>query len=187
MKVEVSIAEGEALDEVWELNHQVYCRELRQHSLEPEGRKVDGRVDSAIYFVAHVGGVLAGMLSASLPGSAEFSTHARLPNNHPELYRAPESTEVRLLAVRSEYRGVGVYDELIFALMKLAAARRLDRILISAVVTQTRLYSMMGFVPIGTPVTEGGAELQPMVLDRKDFEASPYRLKRLARMERCAQ
>lgn len=183
MMIEVRVANADEFEELWRLNHEIYCRELGQHSLDSSGLRVDKLHNQAVYFVAYVNGELAGMLSITPPGVAGISTLTRIPYDE-ELHGAAANTaEVRLLGVRLNFRGEGVYGKLIYSLMQYCAVHSIHRILISAVERQVRLYALMGFKPIAKPVVENNCVLQPMLLLRADFEASTYRLKTLARMD----
>jgi GNAT superfamily N-acetyltransferase len=183
VKIDVQVATDRDMEDLWKLNHEVYCRELGQHRLETSGRRIDKMYSTAIYFAARADGIFAGMLSATPPGSGSISTLKRIPHENGVHREALLTTEVRLLAVARKFRGRGVYDHLIFALMKYCSENSIHRILISAVERQVRLYELMGFTTISGVVEENGCRLQPMLLLRSSFEKSPYRLRVLARME----
>ncbi len=162
------------------LNHDIYCSELGQHRTNPERVKTDRLHGSNVYFVAYDGDLLIGMVSVTKPGAATISTLQRLPPDH-ELHACTgDAAEVRLLAVRPEYRGRGVYDRIVLALMRYCNQEGIHRILISAIRNNVRLYAAMGFRPVGEPVQEGAAVYQPMQLTRADFEDSKYRRRTLA-------
>jgi len=130
--------------------------------------------------VAYDRDLLIGMVSVTRPGAATISTLQRLPPDHELRARTGDAAEVRLLAVRPEYRGRGVYDRIVLALMRYCNQEGIHRILISAIRNNVRLYAAMGFRPVGEPVQEGAAVYQPMQLTRADFEESKYRRRTLA-------
>ncbi len=162
------------------LNHDIYCAELGQHRTNPERVKVDRLHGSNVYFVAYDRDRLIGMVSITRPGAATISTLQRLPPDHELRDRTGDAAEVRLLAVRPEYRGRGVYDRIVLALMRYCNQEGIHRILISAIRNNVRLYAAMGFRTVGEPVQEGAAVYQPMQLTRADFEESKYRRRTLA-------
>lgn len=145
--------------------------------------KVDLLHGTNVYFVAYDGELLIGMVAVTKPGTAMISTLQRLPPDHEVRAGTDDIAEVRLLAVRPEYRGRGVYDRIVLALMRYCNQEGIHRILISAIQNNVRLYAAMGFQPVGDPVQEGQAVYQPMQLTRAHFEESKYRRRTLARLD----
>lgn len=184
MNVVVGVAEGTDLQALWRLNHQVYCVELGQHPIHPSGMRVDRmHQTAAVYVSAKVDGELVGMLSVTPPGGGKLSTIGRIPEGDSSRLDLHDAAEVRLLAVRSDYRALGIYDHLMLFLMKYCAEHHIDRVVISAIGRQERLYALMGFKSISAPIREGDCMIQPMLLLRSDFDASAYRTRKLASME----
>lgn len=183
MKCTVEVASPEDMISVWALNHRVYCEELGQHALDPSGSKVDRMHSVGVFFVAKVDGSVVGMLSITPPGAGGVSTLGRISSSmlRNSLHGV---AEIRLLAVERQYRAKGIYDALMLAVMGYCSLNKIDRVVISAIGRQYRLYTLMGFKVLCGPIKEGGCEIRPMLLTRSDFEASVYRKGRLASMER---
>lgn len=181
MKIEVSIAESSDMEYIWKLNHEIYCEELKQHATSGSRRRVDSKHKDGVFFVARVDQKIVGMISLT-PKGHQFSTLKRVPPGLIIDCDVREMAEIRLLAIMANYRGRGVYDHLIFAVMKYCSTHRIDSVVISAIGKQERLYSMMGFINICKPVSEGSCSIQPMILTRDLFENSSYRRKRLVRI-----
>ncbi|MDR6094834.1 GNAT family N-acetyltransferase [Stenotrophomonas sp. SORGH_AS_0321] len=169
------------MDDIWRLNHEIYCEELNQHATASSKRRVDSKHKEGVFFVAKVDQEIVGMISLT-PKGHQLSTMKRIPAGLIIDRGAHEMVEVRLLAIHANYRGRGIYDHLILAVMEYCRDHRVDSVIISAIGKQDRLYSMMGFVNICEPVIEGSCRIQPMILARDRFEESWYRRKRLSRI-----
>lgn len=178
----VRIATEQDWDAIAQLNHDTYALELGQYAPNEMGRKIDGRHDTNVYIVAYIGEELAGMLSITMPSTAPFSTLQRLPvvsediRNH-----LGQTAEIRLLAVRRQYRGQGVFNNLMMTAVQFCYQHNIDRVLISAIENRVALYGFMGFQAIGEPVMEGTAVYLPMLITRHSLESSPFAQK-LARL-----
>lgn len=183
MKCTVELAAQDDMPFVWSLNHRVYCEELGQHAPDPSGMRVDRMHADGVFFVAKLNGYVVGMLSITPPGVGGVSTLARISS--PSVVNSLHGVaEIRLLAVEREFRAKGVYDEIMLAVMNYCSQNKIDRVVISAIGKQYRLYALMGFKVLSDPIQEAGCEIRPMLLTRSDFEESVYRRGRLASMER---
>ena len=175
MNVIVRVADERDWEAIACLNHDTYAMELGQHAVREDGRKTDRLHETNVYIVAYVGDELAGMLSMTLPSCAEFSTLKRVKQLSSELQEnLQRCIEVRLLAVKPQYRGTAVFHRLVLAITNYCREQGYVYMLISAISNRIRLYELMGFQAIAEPVQEGTAVYVPMSLTRADFDASPY-------------
>lgn len=187
MKPIVRIANNQDEDAIAALIHDTYALELGQYAANEQGRITDRRHDTNVYIVAYLGAELAGMLSITLPSTDTFSTLKRLPLIPEGVQRNLHRTaEIRLLAVKPEYRGQGIFDQLMRAAIILCYSRGIDRVLISAIANRVSLYEFMGFQRLGEPVQEGTAVYLPMLITRESLETSPY-MQKLAGREKASQ
>ena len=175
MKPTIRVADERDWDAIAQLNHDTFALELGQYESNEAGRKTDRLHDTNRYIVAYVEDELVGMLSITLPSTAPFSTLKRLPSVSEEirsnLYR---TAEIRLLAIKPEHRGLGVFGQLMVLAIQTCYQHGVDRVLMSAIENKVALYELMGFRPVGEPVAEGTAVFIPMLITRQTLEAAPY-------------
>jgi predicted GNAT family N-acyltransferase len=175
MKPIIRIANEKDWTAIAQLNHDTFAVELGQYLPNDLGQKTDRLHETNVYLVAYVQDELAGMLSITLPSTAPYSTLQRLSYVPEDIQNNLHKTaEIRLLTIKSVYRGQGLFDHLMQAAIKLCYQHQIDRVLISAIANRVSLYEFMGFQAIGDPVKEGTAVYLPMLITRKSLEASPY-------------
>ena len=183
MNFTIRIADERDWDAIAQLNHDTYALELGQYGPNKNGRKTDDRHDTNVYFVAYIGDELIGMIAITLPNKAPFSTLKRIKHISQDIEQNLDKTaEIRLLAIRPAYRGRGVYDRLMLAVIQYCYQHGLERVLISAIENQVRLYKFMGFQIIAEPVTEGTAVYHPMLITRHSLETSRFFRKKAAQL-----
>jgi GNAT superfamily N-acetyltransferase len=183
MNITIRIADERDWDAIARLNHDTYALELGQYEPAENGRKTDRLHQTNIYLVAYADDELAGMMAITLPNQAEFSTLKRVPVLDAALHENMDKTaEMRLLAIKPAYRGQGIYERLMLAVMRYCEGAGIERVLISAIQNRVPLYAFMGFQAVAEPVTEGAAVYLPMIITRASFDASPFRQK-LSRLE----
>lgn len=161
------------LEQVQSLNHSVFAEEVGQHATRASGLLADSLQQQSRYFLAMQGTTVIGMISAN-PGPS-FSVSKRLPQV--DLLSAfSRPLEVRLLAIRPEYRGRTVLAGLVWQVYELAQREGFSHLLISALESREVMYRKMGFRPLGPAVPEGAAAFIPMVMDvdEADVERKRY-------------
>jgi GNAT superfamily N-acetyltransferase len=175
MKPIIRTADERDWEAIAQLNHDTYSLELGQYEANADGRKIDRLHETNIYFVAYVGDELAGMISITLPSKAQFSTLKRLKSVNEDIrINLPKTAEMRLLAIKPAYRGQGIYDRLMAAVIQYTYLNDIERVLISAIENRVPLYAFMGFCAIGEAVVEGTAVYVPMLITRQSFATSPF-------------
>jgi GNAT superfamily N-acetyltransferase len=183
MNFTIRIADERDWDAIAQLNHKTYALELGQYEPKENGRQTDKRHDTNVYIVAYAGEELAGMVAITMPGTAQISTLKRMKlvsrDIEQNLYK---TAEIRLLAIEPNYRGQGLYDRLMFAVIQYCYQHGVERVLISAIDSRVSLYEFMGFRPIGKPVMEGTAVFLPMIITRYSLQASPF-MKKVAMLQ----
>ena len=148
---------------MWQLNGDVFCRELGLRDLPEDGLLVDRFHGDNFYHIAWDGEQVVGMLCAhrNPPYSAvehfgEVMAREIVPDH---------TAEIRLFALRPGVRGSRIAAKLALALGRDLRARDIVKVLISAVAEQCRLYRHLGFRHIGEPINERGVSLYPMIAD----------------------
>src|SRR6185437_4268150 len=103
-RILIRIATEADREEIYRLRHEVYARELGQHTVNEIGSLHDPLDGFNLYIVASLNGVIAGFVSITPPGFGSYSVDKYLcRENFPEL--AGEGLyEVRLLTVTDRFR-----------------------------------------------------------------------------------
>jgi aspartate aminotransferase-like enzyme/GNAT superfamily N-acetyltransferase len=157
-------------EQIHELNYKTFVEEIPQHEPNAERRLVDRFDYENEFVIATTGdGSVVGMLA--LRASRPFSLDQKLPDLEGFLPPHRSVCELRLLAVRPEYR----HRRLLRDLMAFAARRCIevghDLAVISGTTRQLELYRRIGFEPFGPMVGAEGARYQPMYLTLEKFLA----------------
>lgn len=158
------------------LNHRTFAEELGQHQPAPDGRLIDRFEARSRYLLALDGDELAGMVSYSM--TPPFSIESRLADAAILKTLPGPLCEVRLLAIRPEYRGRPVFAGLLAALLGAVRRAGAATLLISGVEQRVEMYGKMGFRPLGPAVPQGVAAFVPMALP---LSRLPPRIEREAR------
>ena len=122
-RFELSVAGPEEREQIYRLRHEVFGRELGQHSTNAAGRLRDALDDWNCYLIAKVANQIAGFISITPPGQPSYSldkylTRAQLPFSFDDrLY------EVRLLTVLQPHRRSDLAVLLMYAAFRWVEAR----------------------------------------------------------------
>jgi hypothetical protein len=153
---------AEEIEQIHRLNHLVFAEEVKQHPQTPDGRLIDKFHERSRYFVARQGEELVGMISVH--AGPVFSIESRLKDLS-ELRAMPAPLEVRLLAIRPEFRNRSILLGLLVQVWRYAVKHHSSDLLISGIVERVPMYLKLGFQPMGEPVPCGAAEFVPMRMD----------------------
>jgi aspartate aminotransferase-like enzyme len=156
-------------EQIFQLAYDTFVEEIPQHQPNPDRRHVDRFHDENTYLIAKDGDEVVGMLA--IRGDRPFSLDEKLGNVDPYLPAGRSVCELRLLAVRRDYRRGTVFRGLIDLLVTHGRARGFDLAIISGTLRQEKLYSHLGFVPFGRRVGTADAPFQPMYLTFEAFQA----------------
>ena len=149
-------------DQIHRLNYETFVQEIPQHPRNPDGVLVDKFHEENTYLVCLDGDTLAGMLAVR--GKRPFSLDAKLPNLDTYLPPCHSVCEIRLLAVRKEYRFTVVFSRLAAFMAAFCGEKEYDMVVISGTVRQIKLYRHIGFTPFGPVVGTPEAHYQPMYM-----------------------
>lgn len=153
----------EEFHSMWQLNSDIFCRELGLREMPPEGILIDRFHNDNFYNIAWDGSQVVGMLCAHQNPPYSAVDHF---GEVMEREIVPDHTaEIRLFALRPGVRGSRIAAKLSFALAHDLQERNITKVLISAVADQCRLYRHLGFQAIGDPINERGVLLYPMIAD----------------------
>jgi aspartate aminotransferase-like enzyme len=156
-------------EQIFQLAYDTFVEEIPQHQPNPDRRHVDRFHDENTYLIARAGDEVVGMLA--IRGDRPFSLDEKLGNVDPYLPAGRSVCELRLLAVRKDYRRGTVFRGLIDLLVAHGRARGFDLAIISGTLRQEKLYRHLGFVPFARLVGSTDAPFQPMYLTFEEFQA----------------
>jgi aspartate aminotransferase-like enzyme len=157
-------------EQIFLLNYDTFVEEIPQHVPNAARRLVDCFHDENTYLIAAAGDEVVGMVA--MRGRRPFSLDGKLGDVMTYLPPGRRVCELRLLAVRPEYRKGIVFRGLVDLVLRHGLAQGYDLAIISGTVRQLRLYRHLGFVPFGPLVGSAGARFQPMSLTIEQFERS---------------
>jgi aspartate aminotransferase-like enzyme len=166
--IRVKIAsERSEFDQIHQLNHRTFAEEIPQHAATRSGELVDRFHDENTYVIGLDGPRVAAMLA--IRGRRPFSLDLKLPDLDRYLPSGRTCCELRLLAVRPEYRAGVLLPAVLAHAWTHIQQSGFDLAVISAIVGQLRLYRHLGFEPFGPLVGTPPACFQPMMLTREAF------------------
>jgi aspartate aminotransferase-like enzyme/GNAT superfamily N-acetyltransferase len=155
------------LEQIRALSYETFVEEIPQHPSREDRLHTDKFEGENTYFIGLDGGRLIAMMA--LRARRPFSLDQKLEdlNSYLPPHRSP--CELRLLAVRPEYRKRRVAAHLMALAWKVCQHRSYDLALISGTTRELELYRHMGFEPFGPLVGTPGAYYQPMYLTPARF------------------
>jgi predicted N-acetyltransferase YhbS len=149
------IASPSDFDAIHALNYETFVEEILQHSPNAERRLV-GRFHAENTYVVCISDTrLVGMVCGRC--QRPFSLDLKLTDLDRWLPAHRKAVEVRLLAVRREWRKTAVFLGLMTFLSRHFMAQGCDLALISGTVRELKLYRHLGFEPFGECVGTAGA------------------------------
>jgi len=169
-------------EQIYQLNYETFVDEIPQHSINSEQRLVDRYDQENTYVIAKDGKEVVGMIA--IRGNRPFSLDGKMADLDDYLPQDAKPCEIRLLAVKKDYRNSYVFFKLCDLLVSHCLNHEYNMALISGVERQIKLYKRIGFVAFGEMTGIGEAKFQPMYLTREQFEKSSKVFQRL--MERKA-
>ncbi len=151
------------IEQLWTLNHDVFSRELRQHEIHDDGQLVDKFHHKNYYIAAWHGAEAVGMVCAHY--EPPFSAVEKFGEIVSQVIIPGATAEVRLLAVKPEYRHSLIVPKMGAEIFTYLAGHGIELLVISGVSEQKIFYEHIGFRAIGEPVQNGAAWFYPMVAD----------------------
>ncbi len=159
--------EQKDFNKIHQFNHEIFAGEIHQHSLSEEGWLIDKFHNKNHYFIAERGETIIGLISAHW--EPPYSIEDKCPNFYNLIPKGVKVGEIRLFAVRHEYRKTQIALRLITIVSAFLEHNHIDLVAISGIFNQKRLYEKLGFRAIDLPVRSGEALFIPMILTRDDF------------------
>ncbi|WP_176555761.1 aminotransferase class V-fold PLP-dependent enzyme [Virgibacillus ndiopensis] len=172
---------ADEMDQIHQLNYKTFVEEIPQHESNEERKLIDRFNDENTYIIAKKKDEVIGMISVN--GKRPFSLDQKLANLDDYLPEDASPCEVRLLSIKTAYRGGRIFYGLCEKLVAYCLEKGYNMALISGTVRQTKLYKHIGFKAFGPLVGTEQASYQPMYLTKKSFELSSRVFQRLIQRE----
>jgi len=158
--VVIKIASQQDYDQIHKLNHSIFVEEIPQHEHRQDNRLVDSFHERNTYVIASTGDEIIGMVCYN--AVRPFSLDKKLNDLDSYLPEHEKLVEVRLFAVKKEWRkhgvGIGMLKVLIPDLIK----QGYDLGVISGTPKEAELYRNIGAVSFGPLVGTAEVPYQPM-------------------------
>jgi aspartate aminotransferase-like enzyme len=158
-------------EQIHRLNYQTFSEEIPQHQRNAEQRLVDQFHAENTYIICIKNDELVGMIAVR--DNRPFSLDRKIgpvENLLPVTINYP--CEVRLMAVKKEYRNGRVFLGMAQFLIMYCLKKGYDIAVISGTTRQLKLYGQMGFQPFAELTGSGDALFQPLFLTKSTFEKS---------------
>jgi predicted N-acetyltransferase YhbS len=147
-------------DQVHKLNHSIFAEEIPQHERRENSLLVDHMHELNTYIIAQLGDEIVGMVCYN--AIRPFSIDKKLPNLDNYLPAHKNLVEVRLFAVKKEYRKHGIGIAMLKVLIPGLISKGCDLGVISGTPKEIELYKNIGAVTFGPMVGTEQVPYQPM-------------------------
>ncbi len=164
----VQAESAELIEQIHRLNHDVFAVEIRQHAVRADRRLIDKFHDKNSYFVALDNGDVVGLVSTHW--TRPFSIEERCPGFGEKIPLDARVAEIRLLAVRRDYRRSGVFWGLVATVAEFLLKAGFEVAVISALSERQSMYERLGFEALGDATSSGEASFVPMFIARECFQ-----------------
>ncbi|WP_211245598.1 aminotransferase class I/II-fold pyridoxal phosphate-dependent enzyme [Actinomadura oligospora] len=163
--LELRLSTEEDHEWIRRLRHEVYARELGQHSPNATGMLTDELDGSNVYIVAVRQGEPAGFISVTPPWAGRYSIDKYVRRDEHPALREDGLFEIRILAVAPDRRGEMIGKLLMFAALRWVMAHGGRRIVAMGRVELLSMYLSLGLASTGTAVRSGAVDFQLMTGD----------------------
>jgi aspartate aminotransferase-like enzyme len=158
-------------EQIHRLNYQIFVEEIPQHAPNNEKKLVDPFHNENTYLICLKDEQLIGMIAVR--DKRPFSLDKKIGQVEKWLPFTPNRMcEIRLLAVKKEYRKGRVFFGLAQLLARYCLKKGYDTAVISGTTRELKLYRQMGFQPFAYLVGTEDALYQPMYLTKETFKQS---------------
>lgn len=166
-------------DEIAKLNYETFVEEIPQHQPNEQKRLVDRFHNENTYLVVYKDTEMVGMLA--FRDKRPFSLDEKIGRIELKLEKevCEKLCEIRLLAVKKEYRNGRVFSQLAKAIYTYVYNKGYSAAVISGITKEEKLYRRLGFQQFSEKVGMLEATFMPMILTRKncDVMSEQIRLK----------
>lgn len=165
-------------EEIAALNYATFVEEIPQHPTNAARHLVDKFHTENTYLVVYKEQQLIGMLALRDKRPFSIDEKIGIVENYLTAEDCEKLCEVRLLAIKKQYRNGRVFFRLAQALVNYLFERRYTACVISGTTREQKLYKQMGFQQFAEAVGTSEALFLPMVLTREGSAPLRQRLRR---------
>jgi len=149
-------------EEISQIRHEVYARELGQHPQNNRGQLQDALDGWNVYLVVKAANEMAGFVSLTPPGAPSYSIDKYFPRNKLPFTVGPTFFEVRLLTVLPSHRRSEVALLLMYAALRWIEAGGGEHLAAIGRQELVELYTRVGLCPLGLTATSGRVRYELM-------------------------
>ncbi|MGG0655389.1 aminotransferase class V-fold PLP-dependent enzyme [Rummeliibacillus pycnus] len=164
-------------DEIAKLNYETFVEEIAQHQPNEQKRLIDRFHSENTYLLVYKDIEMVGMLA--FRDQRPFSLDEKI--GKVELFLEKDACEklceIRLLAVKKEYRNGRVFSQLAKAIYSYVYDRGYSAAVISGIKREKRLYNQIGFQQFAEEVGTEDAKFLPMILTRRNGSTMSERIR----------
>ena len=151
----IAVADAVEREAIYRARHEVYARELGQHSINSSGYLLDNLDERNVYIVAKTKDEIIGFVSITPPSGATYSIDKYFARSQLPFTFDDHLFEVRLLTVVKLQRGGEAAALLMYAALRWVEAHGGTRLVIIGRQELRALYLRSGLHPVGSTVKAG--------------------------------
>lgn len=187
-KIRIALASEADRRTIYALRHDVYARELHQHSENAAQTLHDALDADNLYIVATAGEAIAGFISITPPGNGAYSIDKYLRRDELPFALDGKTYELRILTVLPAHRGTSIAMLLMYAAFRWVEACGGTRIVALGRREIRGLYASAGLEPFGREFRSGSVDYRLMSAPVTAIRERSHGLAALIdRMEQSAQ
>ena len=183
-KVRIAHASQRDREVIYQLRHEVYANELRQHLPNSSRRLTDKLDESNVYITAEVDGKMAGFISLTPPECQSYSIDKYFSRDILPFNIDDKLYEIRILTVLKSFRGSQIAGLLMYAAFRWVEEQGGTRIVAVGRSEILNLYLKVGLKSLGHRVQSGAVTYELLSETTSNIRAwlSQYE-KRLRKLE----
>ena len=158
----ISIATRSEREQIYRIRHDVYARELGQHSENASGRLTDALDVFNVYIAASIGTQVVGFVSITPPDHDRYSLDKYVDRGEFPFEFDVGVFEVRILTVIEPFRGTPIAAILMYAALRHVDARGGTRIILMGRTELVDVYRRAGMERLGRTVRSGAVSFEVM-------------------------
>ena len=158
----ISIATRSEREQIYRIRHDVYARELGQHSENASGRLTDALDVFNVYIAASIGTQVVGFVSITPPDHDRYSLDKYVHRGEFPFEFDIGVFEVRILTVIEPFRGTPIAAILMYAALRHVDARGGTRIILMGRTELVDVYRRAGMERLGRTVRSGAVSFEVM-------------------------
>jgi histidinol-phosphate/aromatic aminotransferase/cobyric acid decarboxylase-like protein/GNAT superfamily N-acetyltransferase len=153
--IEISLATSVDRNKIYQIRHEVYASELRQHPLNEAKMFQDKLDDFNLYIVAKINTEIAGFISVTPPNKNDYSIDKYLTRKEIPFTVDSGTFEMRILTVLKAYRGKSIAVALMWAAFRLIQSHGALNIMAIGRSEVLDMYLKLGFKATNKEVKSG--------------------------------